>query len=295
MPRSLRITPACSAPRIVVALATALLAGCGRTAVSADAVARPLAAGAIASMGKGPQHELRAAIELAHDYRDALLRDADYTDIASDECNAGWLRAFPRDTTAALHEARAELVDKLEKLIGEYGTDTPLATDEGRDLLRVVIEWEASGEGPLWDVVSGRARRQAITPGLRARVRNPVSGRCEGPDARDTTLFVLPAVPNFQRTPRAGVSLRFVLGEGGLKEARDAFWRQRPADDETSRFGYTRIAASLLWKEYAMVTVHRPIERRGASALDVGNGGGTYLFHRVGSEWRLLAIARTWG
>ena len=175
MPRSLRITPACSAPRIVVALATALLAGCGRTAVSADAVARPLAAGAIASMGKGPQHELRAAIELAHDYRDALLRDADYTDIASDECNAGWLRAFPRDTTAALHEARAELVDKLEKLIGEYGTDTPLATDEGRDLLRVVIEWEASGEGPLWDVVSGRARRQAITPGLRARVRNPVS------------------------------------------------------------------------------------------------------------------------
>ena len=95
---------------------------------------------------------------------------------------------------------------------------------------------------------------------------------------------MFPAVPNFQRTARAGVSLRFVLGEGGLKEARDAFWRQRPADDETSRFGYTRIAASLLWKEYAMVTVHRPIERRGASALDVGNGGGTYLFHRVGSE-----------
>jgi hypothetical protein len=295
MPRSLRTTPACTAPLVVVALATTVLGACTRTTVSADAMARPLSAAAIAAMGKGPQHELRAVIELAHDYRDALLRDADYTDIASDECNAGWLRAFPRDTTSMQRDARAELVDKLEKLVGEYGTDAPLATAEGRDLLRVVIAWEASGEGPWWDVVAGRARRQAITPGLRARVRNPATGRCEGHDARDTTLFVLPAVPGVQRSSRAGAALRVVLGEAGLTEARDAFWRQRPADDATSRFGYTRIAASLLWKEYAVVTVHRPIERRGGVALDVGNGGGTYLFHRVGSEWRLLAIARTWG
>ncbi len=295
MPRPTRSSPARTVPLVVAAVATTLLGACGRTAVSADAMARPAGGPAVAAMGRGAQHELRAAIELAHDYRDALLRDADYTDIGRDECNEGWLRAFPRDSTPAQHDARAELVDRLEKLVTEYGTDAPLATDEGRDLLRVVIEWEASGEGPMWDVLTGRAKRQAITPGLRARARNPVTGRCEGPDARDTTLFVLPAVPNFQRTPRAGVSLRFVLGEGGLKEARDAFWRRRPAGDATSVFGYTRIAATLLWKEYAVVTVHRPLELRGGTALEAGNGGGTYLFHRVGSEWRLLAIARTWG
>ncbi|MCU0625400.1 MAG: hypothetical protein MUF21_02790 [Gemmatimonadaceae bacterium] len=251
--------------------------------------------GAVATMGRGPENELQAAIELAHDYRDALLRDADFTDIGRDECNDGWLRAFPRDSSAAAHEARADLVDKLEKLVLEFGTDQPLASVEGRDLLRVVVEWEAGGEMPVWDVLGGRARRQAIAPGLQGRVRNPVSGRCEATGARDTTLFILPAVPSFQRTPRAGVALRLVFGEGGLKEARDAFWRGHPLPETDALFAYTRIAATLLWKEYAVVTVHRPLEQRGAVALPTSNGGGTYIFHRAGGEWRLLAIARTWG
>lgn len=296
MPRPSSSMPVRPAPLAVAVVAAMTLGACGRASVQADAIPRPrVGTGVVAGMGRGPQHELQAAIELAHDYRDALLRDADFTDIGSDECNEGWLRAFPRDAGAAAHEARLDLVDKLEKLVLEYGTDEPLASAEGRDLLRVVVEWEANGEGPVWDVLSGKAKRQAIAPGLQGRVRNPATGRCEGPSARDTTLFVLPAVPNFQNRPRTGVSLRMVFGEAGLKEARDAFWRTRAPMDAESLFGYTRIAATLLWKEYAVVTVHRPLELRGAKALPTSNGGGTYLFHRVGSEWRLLAIAHTWG
>ena len=296
MPRPSSSVSVRPGPLAVAVVAAMALGACQRPSVQADVIPRGrVGTGPVVGMGRGPQHELQAAIELAHDYRDALLRDADFTDIGRDECNEGWLRAFPRDANAAAHDARLDLVDKLEKLVLEYGTDEPLATPEGRDLLRVVIEWEAGGAGPMWDVLSGKAKREAIAPGLQGRMRNPTTGRCEGPSARDTTLFVLPAVPNFQRSPRTGVSLRMVFGEAGLREARDAYWRAHPATDTESLFGYTRLAATLLWKEYAVVTVHRPLEVRGARALPTSNGGGTYLFHRVGNEWRLLAIAHTWG
>lgn len=280
----------------VAALATLALVGCGGRAVaSADMLPRGRAAAVPPGMGRGPQHELQAAIELAHDYRDALLRDADFTDIGRDECNEGWLRAFPRDVSPAAHDARLDLVDKLEKLVLQYGTDEPLASVEGRELLRVVVEWEVGGEGPVWDVLAGKAKRHAIAPGLTGRTRNPATGRCEAPGARDTTLFVLPPVPDFRSKPRTGTALRLVFGEGGLRDAREAFWRGRPAGDVHALFGYTRLAATLLWREYAVVTVHRPLEQRGGVALSTSNGGGTYLFHRVGTEWRLLAIAHTWG
>ena len=55
------------------------------------------------------------------------------------------------------------------------------------------------------------------------------------------------------------------------------------------------VAPMVIWKDYAVVGVKRPQERGGVQVDGSNRGGASYLFRRVGAEWRLLAIVRSWG
>jgi hypothetical protein len=279
------------------AFAASALAGCGRSAPLPDEGLRPriLSGSAVTLLGRGPQSELEAALELAHDYRASLLRASDFTDIGQDRCNDGWLRAFPRDSNDAMREATSELVDKLEKLIQEYAVDAPIDTREGHELLRTVLLWEMGRERPRWDVWSGKPGREAIATGLTEQIADPATGRCIVTTRGDTAAYVLPVLTGFTLPTARGAESKLALGDRGLAALRSRFWLGRDVQDSSAVLAYTRVSAAMLWKEYAVVTVHRPMERRDGEALATSNGGGTYIFHRVGNAWLLLVIARSWG
>ncbi len=273
------------------------LSACWRSSPLPDSASRPrvLTSSAVTLLGRGPQNELEAALELAHDYRASLLRASDFTDIGQDRCNDGWLRAFPRDSTDTMREATADLVDKLEKLIQVYAVDAPLDTPEGHELLRTVVLWEMGRERPRWDVWSGKPGREAIAAGLTEQVSDAASGRCIVTTRGDTAAYVVPVVTGLALPPVRGQSPRLVFGERGLAALRTKYWASRDPQDSSAVMAYTRVSATMLWKEYAAVTVHRPMEHRDGMALSTSNGGGTYIFHRVGTTWLLLVIARSWG
>ncbi|MDZ7632543.1 MAG: hypothetical protein U5K74_14635 [Gemmatimonadaceae bacterium] len=273
------------------------LSGCGRSGPLPDGGLRPriLSNSAVTLLGRGPQNELEAALELAHDYRAHLLRASDFTDIGQDRCNDGWLRGFPRDSTDAMRESTADLVDKFEKLIQAYAVDAPLDTPEGHELLRTVVRWETGVERPRWDVWSGKAGREAIAAGLTEQVSDAATGRCRVNARGDTAAYVLPVVTGLGLPAVRGTKTQLVFGERGLSALRTRYWAAAAARDSSALLAYTRVSAAMLWKEYAVVTVHRPMERRDGAALSTSNGGGTYIFHRVGNTWLLLVIARSWG
>ena len=279
------------------AVAMGMLTACGRPASLPNNGLRPrvLSNSAVTLLGRGPQSELEAAVELAHDYRAHLLRASDFTDIGQDRCNDGWLRGFPRDSTDAMREATAELVDKFEKLIQAYAVDAPIDTPEGHELLRTVLLWETGRERPRWDVWSGKAGREAIAAGMTEQVADAATGRCLVNVRGDTATYVLPAVSALPMPTQRGARVNMVFGDRGLSTLRTRFWSSKELYDSTSVMAYTRVSAAMLWKEYAVVTVHRPMEHRDGSALSTSNGGGTYIFHRVGNAWLLLVIARSWG
>ena len=279
------------------AFAVGALSGCGRSGPLPETGLRPriLSNSAVTLLGRGPQNELEAALELAHDYRAQLLRASDFTDIGQDRCNEGWLRGFPRDSTDAMREATADLVDKFEKLIQVYAVDAPLDTPEGHELLRTVVLWETGRERPRWDVWSGKAAREAIAAGLTEQVNDAATGRCLVNARGDTAAYVLPLVTGLGLPPVRGAATNLVFGDRGLSSLRTRYWAARQVHDSSAILAYTRVSAAMLWKEYAVVTVHRPMEHRDGTALSASNGGGTYIFHRVGNTWLLLVIARSWG
>ena len=278
-------------------LALGALSGCGRSGAPPERGLRPriLSGSAVTLLGRGPQSELEAAVDLAHDYREQLLRTSDFTDIGQDRCNDGWLRAFPRDRTDAMREATADLVDKFEKLIQAYAVDAPLDSPDGRELLRTVLRWETGGDRPKWDVWSGKAGREAIAAGLTEQFTDAKTGRCLVNARGDTASYVLPLVTGVSLPAQRGVSTTVVFGDRGMAALRTRFWASKELRDTSAVLAYTRVSAAMLWKEYAVVTVHRPMEHRDGSALPTSNGGGTYIFHRVGNAWLLLVIARSWG
>lgn len=279
------------------AFAMGALSACGRSGPLPSDGIRPrvLTSSAVTLLGRGPQNELEAAVELAHDYRARLLRTSDFTDIGQDRCNDGWLRAFPRDSTDAMREATTDLVDKFEKLIQAYAVDAPIDSPEGRELLRTVVLWETGRERPRWDVWSGKAGREAIAAGLTEQVTESRTGRCQVNARGDTATYVLPVVSGPVMPASKGVQTKLVFGDRGLSAFRGKYWLTRDSRDSAAMMAYTRVSAAMLWKEYALVTVHRPMEHRNGTALPVSNGGGTYIFHRVGNSWLLLVIARSWG
>ena len=279
------------------AFAMGALSGCGRSGPVPSDGLRPriMTNSAVTLLGRGPQSEIEAALELAHDYRAHLLRASDFTDIGQDRCNDGWLRAFPRDSTDSMREATADLVDKFEKLIQAYAVDAPLDAPEGHALLRTVLLWETGSDRPRWDVWSGKAGREAIAAGLTEQFTDASTGRCRVHARGDTASYVLPMISGMSLPSVHGVSTNLVFGDRGLSALRTRYWATKDARDSSAILAYTRVSAAMLWKEYAVVTVHRPMEHRDGAALSTSNGGGTYIFHRVGTSWLLLVIARSWG
>lgn len=293
--RRMRLLGSCSIASAVLAMGP--LSGCGRSGAAPDAGLRPriLSSSTVTLLGRGPQNELEAALELAHDYRAHLLRASDFAGIGQDRCNDGWLRGFPRDSTDTMRESTADLVDKFEKLIQAYAVDAPLDTPEGHALLRTAVLWETGRERPRWDVWNGKAGREAIAAGLTEQVSDAATGRCLVNARGDTAAYVLPSVNGLALPAARGAQTNLVFGDRGLSALRTRYWAAKDVRDSSAILAYTRVSAAMLWKEYAVVTVHRPMEHRDGEALSTSNGGGTYIFHRVGNSWLLLVIARSWG
>jgi hypothetical protein len=238
--------------------------------------------------------EARAAAQRVAALRLAYLARASWADLG-DRCNPGSLRVFPQDTTPALQQALQSMVERMEQTIVLQGVGRSLATPEARALLRVVVGWEAGIDRPRWDEDGGGVHR-AVASGLTGEVPDPTTPGClPSPIVSDTVTFVVPGFTDmdFPKAPRPRV--RAYFGPAGAQRARDEFFAAVGSKNPSAELSYTVIAPMVLWQDYAVVGVHRPRERGGIDVGSGSNGGAAYLLRRVGGEWRLLSIVRSWG
>ena len=202
---------------------------------------------------------------------------------------------FPQDTTPALQQAVQAMVERMEQTIVLQGVGRSLATPEARALLRVVVGWEAGIDRPRWDE-DGAGVHRAVASGLTGEVPDPTKPGClPSPIVGDTVTVVVPGFTDmdFPKAPRPRVKAYF--GPDGQQRARDEFFAAVGAKNPSAELSYTVIAPMVLWQDYAVVGVHRPRERGGIEVGSGSNGGAAYLLRRVGGEWRLLSIVRSWG
>jgi hypothetical protein len=157
-----------------------------------------------------------------------------------------------------------------------------------------MIGWEAAASRPNWDVPAGMPTKEAIAAGLSGEFKNPETGKCEAYVPFDTLNIVIPELPTFVPPKLPKISLNVFQGDSGLLKLRDAYYAAN-ASIANAVLLYTRLRAVTIWNDYAVVAVNRPAEQRGVLQLPQGGGGGSYIFHRVNGEWRLVVIARTWG
>ncbi len=279
--------PAAS-PTPAVPAATASSAG----ARPADAPATSAAPARAEWVSKDDSEEIRYHL-MADALRRRILRASELTEFDSDACNPGSLRTFT-DTSKRGRQQVENDIDRLERLVISRGIDGSVDAPEMHDLFRLVISWEVGAVRPLWDVDSGVPEKRTIATGLSGEFRNPATGKCESYLPFDTATFVIPMVRNFQPPALLGVRGTIYFGEEGLRAARDAFFAA-VGKNHDEIFTYTRIRASVVWQDYAVVAVNRPTERRAVLQMGSGGGGASYIFHRVNDEWRLVVIARTWG
>ena len=272
-----------AARRTALAVLAMLAAACGAPPPAAPPapVEAPIAA------------DERAALARATAIRDTLLRSAEFVDFGSPGCEAGFLRTFPADTGRAATAGKERRVSALEQTIVGWGVDEPLDTPAGRALLMTVIAWESGGRSPLWDVAAGEKPRRAIAAGLGGSFQDPSSGKCVAGITPDSTFIVVPATLAPAVTPGAHGAARVVVGDSALGHVRTTFAAAHAADT-SALLAYTRIRAAVLWREWGLVAVHRPAERRGILQLGESAGGASYIFRHVNGEWRLLLIGRTW-
>ena len=238
--------------------------------------------------------ETRADAQRVAALRRSYLARASWADLG-DRCNPGSLRVFPQDTTPALQQAVQAMVERMEQTIVLQGVGRSLATPEARALLRVVVGWEAGIDRPRWDE-DGAGVHRAVASGLTGEVPDPTKPGClPSPIVGDTVTVVVPGFTDmdFPKAPRPRVKAYF--GPDGQQRARDEFFAAVGAKNPSAELSYTVIAPMVLWQDYAVVGVHRPRERGGIEVGSGSNGGAAYLLRRVGGEWRLLSIVRSWG
>ena len=226
----------------------------------------------------------------ADSLRNVILRHAEWVDLGTDSCNPGAFRSFRPDGTDTLVFTRS--LEKLERAIVVSGLELPLTERVSHDLLRTVIAWEADLERPMWDVPGNMEPRRAMAPALGGEFVNSVTGSCDRFVPLEGQTFVIPDAGTFNTPREWRGKVQVVVGEEGLKGARDRFFATHTEADPI--FTYTWLAPVVVWADYALVTVNRPAELRGTQRLPTGAGGATYIFHRVGNDWRLLAIVRSW-
>ncbi len=226
--------------------------------------------------------------------RAVYLKRAGWADLGT-RCNPGALRVFPRDTTPLQLDSLQKLVQHMEQTIIGRGAGSRLDTPIAQQLLRTIVGWEAGIDRPYWDTDEKRSRR-AVATGLTGDVPDPKGPGClASPLATDTVTFVLPGFTTmeFPKAPRPRVKAYF--GPEGQRHARDEFFTAVGSKDPTADLSYTIIAPIVIWREWALVGVDRPREKGGVEVGKASNGGAVYMLRRVGTQWRLLAIVRSWG
>lgn len=224
--------------------------------------------------------------------RRTYLRDADWANLG-DRCNPGALRIFPKDTSAAQRDSLQRLVNHIEQTIIARGAGTSVDTPDGRALLRVIVGWEAGIDRPHWDS-DDAAPRQAIATGLTGEYPDPTGDGCLKAIELDTVTFVIPAFTDmtFPRSPDVRVKAYF--GPDAISHARNEFAAQNLKRPD-AELQYIFVSPFVMWQDWAVVVVTRPVELRGVDVGRRNNGGAVYLMHKVANEWRLLSILRSWG
>jgi hypothetical protein len=290
--------------RLLVGLLLAPLVGVGAQATAKVKAAAKVKATATAKQAAVPDSDAVATAYLAAETRGyaqqlthmrrAYLARASWAELG-DRCNPGALRVFTKDTTPALQTALQATVERMEQAIVLQGAGRSLATPEARALLRVVVGWEAGIDRPRWDE-DGAGVHRAVATGLTGDVPDPTKPGClPSPILSDTVTFVVPGFVDmdFPKAPRPRVKAYF--GPEGQQRARDEFFAAVGAKNPNADLSYQVIAPMVIWQDYAVVGVHRPRERGGIEVGSGSDGGAAYLLRRVGGEWRLLAIVRSWG
>ena len=234
-------------------------------------------------------------------YFDWLMRDrtmylkrAAWAELG-DRCNPGDLRVFPRETSTAQQDSLQRLVEHMESTVIGRGVGSKLDTPEARALLRVIVGWEAGIDRPRWDS-DDKKPHLAVAAGLTGEVPDPRSDQClPSPLLTDTVTFVVPGFRSmdFPKAPTPRVKAYF--GAQGQQHARDEFFVARGRTDPQAELTYIVVAPMVTWRGWALVAVDRPREKGGVEIGGASNGGATYLLRRVGGEWRLLSIVRSWG
>ncbi len=270
---------------------TLVLASCvsrpTQPAGPADPVAQPAAA--VGSVTAEDERYYKRALRL----RDRILDHATWMESDSLECDPGALRIFSTDSASAARDSVAYDVNLLERLIIVRGVGNSLDTPRAHDLFRTVLVWEADAARPSWDVKKDGTSRKAIAAGLSGKFMNPETRKCESLAPFDTVYAVLPILTGFTIPQRSNVSFVPAYGEEGLNRMRDAFFA-KTRDGPASVLNYVRVRAAVVWRDFAVVAVNRPVESRGAVSIPQSAGGAAYIFRYVKGEWRLLTITRTW-
>ncbi len=270
--------------RPALMLTALLVAACARN-TEPETAPSPFAATPSVAAAEEAQYRQRA-----DSLRRVILEHAEWVDLGADSCNPGTFRSYRADSTDTLVVKRS--LEQLERAIVTSGVELPLTARVSHDLLRTVIAWEADLERPMWDVLGSEAPRRTMSPALGGEFLNAKTGTCDRFVPLEGQTFVIPDVGSFD-TPRDWRGkAEVVVGEEGLKGARDRFFATHTEADPI--FTYTRVAPVVVWADYAVVTVNRPAELRGVRLLPTGAGGATFIFHRARDEWRLLAIVRAW-
>ena len=212
-----------------------------------------------------------------------------------DRCNPGDLRVFPRETSTAQQESLQHLVEHMESTVIGRGVGSTLDSPEARALLRVIVGWEAGIDRPRWDS-DDKTAHLAVAAGLTGEVPDPRSDKClVSPLLTDTVTFVVPGFTSMEFPKASTPRVKAYFGPRGQQHARDEFFVARGRANAESELTYIVVAPMVIWRGWALVAVDRPREKGGVEIGGASNGGATYLLRRVGPEWRLLSIVRSWG
>jgi len=279
---------------------------------AAKPAAKPAAKGAATGAAKGAAKppatadsgaRERAWLQAADDARYAarleagrgwLLARAGWAPLG-ERCDPGALRVFPVDTTPAQRDTLQREMERMEAAVLAAGVGGSLATPEARALLQVVLAWEAGILRPRWDVADGEPPR-AFAAGLTGEVPDPRGPGClPSPVARDTVTVVVPGVADLPLPGAPRPRIKAYFGADAPRHVRDEFYAAVGARDPEAALAYLQLAPVVVWREWALTGVRRPVERGGVAVAGGSEGGAVYLWRLVGREWRLVTVVRSWG
>lgn len=240
--------------------------------------------------------QLRSEDDFFHsrllELRRQYLSGASWADLG-DRCNPGALRVFSGAVTPQQRDSLERLTLRIEQIVIGRGAGNAVDTPDGRALARVIVGWEAGIDRPYWDA-DETTKRYAISTGLTGEYPDPAGSGCLTAIERDTVTFVLPAITDMQFPGSSKVRVKAYLGSNALSNARNEFASVN-LNKPGAELEYIFVSPMVVWRDWAVVTATRPIEERGVVVGSRNNGGAVYLMRKVGGEWRLLSIMRTWG